>query len=524
MPKKSKSLKYSHRRLKKHSYSNQRIVFNSIPRPERIIANFTGVTRNDTMDGKDYLVAPMIMVVEGILEGSSGPMYYPASELAKTPAVWNMKPVVVDHPQRNGYGISACDPDIIKNRGVGLIMNTVFEDGKLKAEAWIDIDKAKIVDNRIIEAIENKAVMELSTGLFTDNESKEGEFNGVAYSSIARNYRPDHLALLPDSIGACSVEDGAGFLRLNEAHDGIIIDVTTFASDEREYVLKNDNGTIEKISSHMIDLIKNEISHSDVWSLLSSLLRADNEDFWIDEVFDSFFIYIDDGVLYKQSYSINDGQATFIGTREKVTREIVFKTEDGSVLNNTHIRKDLDMKKKIIDALIANEATQWKEDDREALMAMEEAVLNKLTPVVNEEQAEVVRKAKEAFDQTQTNEEDSDTENKPMTPKEYIANAPSEIAAVLNQNMATYNAEKAKLIEAITANKKCSFTKEQLESKEVGELKQIASLAVNKKKTSTIPTDLNYTGQQETTDNADSEKEEPLELPTMNFEPEKATA
>ena len=40
------------------------------------------------MDGKDFLVAPMVMIVEGVLEGSEGPLYYPATELAKTPAVW----------------------------------------------------------------------------------------------------------------------------------------------------------------------------------------------------------------------------------------------------------------------------------------------------------------------------------------------------------------------------------------------------------------------------------------------------
>jgi hypothetical protein len=183
---------------------------------QSLTANFSGKVRHDTMEGRPYLVAPMIMAVVGILNGSEGPLYYPEEELSKTPAVWNYKPIVVYHPQINGKGVSACDPDIISNRKVGVIMKTKFEDNKLKAEAWLEEDRLKIVDNRILDALETGKVMELSTGVFTDNEVGEGEYNGKTYWATARNYRPDHLALLPDQVGACSVEDGAGLLRLNE--------------------------------------------------------------------------------------------------------------------------------------------------------------------------------------------------------------------------------------------------------------------------------------------------------------------
>ncbi|GAG82219.1 unnamed protein product, partial [marine sediment metagenome] len=76
-----------------------------MPKPRMITANFTGITRYDTMEGREYLVAPMIMIVEGVLNGSEGAGLYPADELSKTPQVWNHKPVVVYHPQENGVGI-----------------------------------------------------------------------------------------------------------------------------------------------------------------------------------------------------------------------------------------------------------------------------------------------------------------------------------------------------------------------------------------------------------------------------------
>jgi len=43
----------------------------------------------------------------------------------------------------------------------------------------------------------------------------EGVWNEEEYHSIVRNYRPDHLALLPGAIGACSWEDGCG-IRANK--------------------------------------------------------------------------------------------------------------------------------------------------------------------------------------------------------------------------------------------------------------------------------------------------------------------
>ena len=140
-------------------------------------SNFTPITRNDTMEGKDYLVVPMVMMVEGVHQGSGGSLYYPDNELAKVPEIWNHKPVVVYHPTVNGYSVSACSPEILTNRKIGVIMNTTYEDGKLKAEAWLDMDRIDNVDERISEAIQNNEMMELSTGLFTDLQDTEGEWN-----------------------------------------------------------------------------------------------------------------------------------------------------------------------------------------------------------------------------------------------------------------------------------------------------------------------------------------------------------
>jgi hypothetical protein len=65
------------------------------------INNFkTTKTTTEILDGREYLVVPMVMILEGVHDGSSGKIYYPKEELQKTPKIWNMKPIVVNHPEQ----------------------------------------------------------------------------------------------------------------------------------------------------------------------------------------------------------------------------------------------------------------------------------------------------------------------------------------------------------------------------------------------------------------------------------------
>ena len=470
---------------------------------QHITANFDGIIRHDKMEGRDFIVAPMVMIVEGVLNGSGGPLLYPKEELEKTPAIWNMKPVVVYHPSHNGQPVSACDPDILSNRKVGVIMNTRFEDGKLKAEAWLEASRMDAVDERISQAIENKETMELSTGLYSDNESMQGEWEGTHYDAIARNYRPDHLALLPDLTGACSIEDGAGFIR------NVLI-----------------------ANSDKIKMIGNELSHGNIRSLLNSWLQekeGPNDAFWVEEVFDSFFIYIDDGKFFKQDYSVEDNKLTVEGDRVEVVRITEFRTLDGTFVGNKKDsdRKDLEMKKKekIVKELIDNESTSWTKDNKETLMGLEEDVLSNMFPIVDEDvikanEKKVTEAAIKGYKESLETNEDNDEKKKkptvnqkPITEDEYIANAPESMRGMLKNHKKTYDTQKAKLVEFITANDQNIFTPECLEKKDIEELTAIAKLSANKEEE--IPGSepvANYIGQGSIVDN---HKEEPLVMPSL---------
>lgn len=160
--------------------------------------------------GEKHLVVPVVMMVEGVHNGSHGALYHPGSELGKIPDAWNGIPVVVHHPEENGYYVSANSPNLIDEKVIGRIYNAKFENGKLKAEAWINENKASQVAPEILQMLRDRKIVDVSVGVFTDDEMVSGNWNGENYVGIARNHRPDHLAILPDEKGACSIEDGGG--------------------------------------------------------------------------------------------------------------------------------------------------------------------------------------------------------------------------------------------------------------------------------------------------------------------------
>jgi hypothetical protein len=178
---------------------------------ERLIANLAGKTRRAKLNGRDHIVAPLTLIVPGILDGSKGALFYSEEELGKNFEAWNHIPIVVNHPEVNGGHVTARDPDVLNAQGIGVLLHTK-SNGKLTAEGWFDISRTALIDNRILDSLEDNQTIELSTGLYTDNfpNEEKATFNGESYDYVARNYRPDHLAILPDNKGACSVQDGCG--------------------------------------------------------------------------------------------------------------------------------------------------------------------------------------------------------------------------------------------------------------------------------------------------------------------------
>jgi hypothetical protein len=505
----------------------QSFTFNFLPKQARL----------ETLEEREYTVVPMVILTEGVHNGSNGSLYYPPEELSKTPESWDHKPIVVYHPELNGQGISACQPDVINNRKVGIMMNTKWDkkNHRLKSEAWIEASRANKVDERVMNAITENVVMEVSTGVNIDLEDAEGEWNGEEYNAIARNYRPDHLAILPDQIGACSIKDGAGLLRNQAAKT----DKTGKLSKKVLALLKE------------LGIATNEMSYSNLQDALSTTVRekldiGDTGPWcYVVDVYSNFFIYEYDGKTFMLGYTANETGVTLSEDAPvEVNRVTEYRTVTGAYVGNRdQSTKDKTMKltkeqrKLKIDGLIANKESGWSEEDRQVLDAMKDNQLVALAKGSEEEPdadpatttnatATTTPPAKPAPAVAPTGVTTNAT---PATPAlfdytKWLNEAPPQLREMITNGQDSLNTEKAGLIKTITANKNNQFSEDSLKTKPLGELRALAALAapaVDPNAPQNMP---GYFGGMAPTANVTSDTEEALELPVMNFEAPEKTA
>lgn len=382
-------------------------------------------TRHATFEGRDHLVAPVIAVREGVLNG----MLVLYDEFSAYPQAWEGVPLPIYHPQKGQTRVTANTPDVLEKQVAGRMFNVAADPTtkSLKGELWIDVEKAKTLTDgpEIIRRLEAGENLEVSTGYYSDLELTAGVHDGKAYDSIQRNMRPDHVAMLPGKIGACSWADGCGAPRLNAAVKYLLKDaagaglfpVTNDAGEPDQQrmtaalsqlnhfdgpgkvkALVKLKGMFKKLNvplptvncmetNFCLSSNQDEYSHDDIAMMLREALAEEDPAsyYYLQDVYDDFAIYmaepklyIDPPVatatngLYKRAYSILDGAVT-LGAAIPVVRQ----TSYVEVQNEEKPNMD---KKAIVDRLITSAETSWKEEHRPILMTINEAELTKLLP------------------------------------------------------------------------------------------------------------------------------------------------
>jgi hypothetical protein len=394
-------------------------------------------TRHETFDGRDHLVAPVVAVKEGVLNG----MLVLYDEFAAYPAAWEGIPLPIYHPEKSSQRVSANTPDILQKQVIGRMFNVQADPTSkaLKGELWIDVEKAKQTDDgkEILRRMETEGQqLEVSTGYFSDLELASGYYQGKPYDSIQRNMRPDHLALLPGAKGACNWMDGCGAPRINQpvtnavkylakAGDAQHLPVTDDAGkpDPRlmgaawaalhggyrgnkytgpgkakaiaklKAMYKKENMDTPTANEKEITRFcltaanQNDYSHDDIASMIREALMEEDQGcyYYLSDVYDDFFIYTAEMKMYvpppaspaglfKRSYTLTDGDLQ-LGDATPVVRKT-------SYVDQPTGNKEPDMKKdEIINKLISDPNTTWKEEHRAMMGNISEAELLRLLPV-----------------------------------------------------------------------------------------------------------------------------------------------
>lgn len=431
-------------------------------------------TRVTTWQGRSYIVAPVVLLAEGVHIGVDGlATYYPAEELAKFPYSWNGVPLPIEHPRDGENLISAQDPTVIERQVVGNLWNVEFIDNKLKGEIWVDVEKAKMICPAILSRLNNRGELEVSTGLGVEEEIIRGEWNEETYERIVRNYRPDHLALLPDGQGACSYTDGCG-VRANEDKEGG--DKVKLWIDAKKVLAEN-----AELASLMIVL---EASYEQIRGELQKAVDAmDNSAYvhFVKAVYNDYFVYkaqanseapgpYRDSKMFKQKYSVaENGSIELKDDPVEVREEINYITlEEGGKDMGDQVEKCCPEK---VAALIANEGNSYTEDDKGWLEALTEEQLAKIegedkaktdVQLAAEEGAKELEALKTNADAGNTDDDTDDTEETPATAEEYIAAAPAEIREVLESGARCIRPKRTSWLKPLWAMSATSLPKNSL--------------------------------------------------------------
>jgi len=419
---------------------------------ENLIANLSNKVQKRQLQGRQYLVAPVAMMVEGVLPGSRGPLLYSEAQIMNSVEAWNHKPITVRHPVLpNGEYGTGCAPEALDNVGVGMILNTKYNKRtkKLVAEAWFEVARLDIVPQGDIirNALESGIKMEVSTGLTADVAITNGTFNGKEYVGEATNFRPDHLAILIDVAGACSIADGAGLL-VNQKR--------TREADRLLVNAKKDQSLMELISE-----VREAVMET--YCPMPSGPMGSMNDVWVEDVFKDSVIFYKNGEFFKQNFAQKDGSVTLLGDLIQVERKTTYEP----LVVNTAAKMDRD-------TLIAKLGDSHKEFVANLSDEQVSALLALSVPVANSTETET---NPEPAPEPSPAPAEVVTEVVANSVEDVVAAAPKHIQAQLRDALVANDRLRSGYITAIIENKSNKFSKDDLASFSTSQLERIAELA-----------------------------------------------
>lgn len=383
-------------------------------------------------EGVKHMVIPVIMAQEGVMNR----LFYPYEEFEGWANTWDGVPVPINHPEIEGVAVSARSPRIQELNSVGYVFNSKYEDKKLKGEIYLNLEKVKKLNaDYLIQSFESGEIMEVSTGLYSNVEMVSGKYGDDEYDAIVRNIRPDHLALLPNTVGACSIEDGCGAsISVNSCQCGGVCGGK-----------KNSQKEISKL-------------------LNLSLEKKYNDLVYIIDIYDNSVIYEfgKNRSVYRESYAINDDNVVIL---EDDAQEVIQKTSyqtlnlSGGNNNMTEIQNE---------EIKEEEATE--ETPEEVTEEATEETTEETTEEIKEETTEEVKAETEEATEEAT-EEVKENEETEIVENQLIDNEKKEF---LENQSKIFDEKKQGLKKMLIDNK--HFTAEEVETFSFSVLEKINNL------------------------------------------------
>ena len=265
-------------------------------------------------NGKEYISVPAVIMVEGVHHGSQGKVLHTAEYLSVNVEDWDDIPVTITHPMKGGnyVGVAEC-PEYI----TGHTTHTVWEDG-LKTELVLDVNKLSKISPKTLKSLQANEPIEVSIGTFSENIEEKGTFKGEDYDAKTVSYIPDHVAILPDDIGACSYVDGCGIRVYKKGENNMNEKQLT----EARKIVRDNRFTLEMYKDKPIGLARNYVNG----------LETDEYYFWLLDVTENSLVYEKSSKngegktkTYMREFTIDGDQLVVSDEEIEVVGEFVYK-------------------------------------------------------------------------------------------------------------------------------------------------------------------------------------------------------
>lgn len=481
---------------------------------QAIRAHVSGSYSTGTLQGKEYIIVPVVALVEGVIQGmaAEGPEMAYAEEFGRYPDSWNGRPIVMSHPTVDDKPVSANSPSVLEDYQIGYIFNASLEGDKLQHEAWVSVDRMNSLNDdskAILETLQKGEMIEVSTGYYAQIEKTPGIYNNVKYDAVQRNIVPDHLAFLPNgTIGACSNADGCGAqLAVNSKPSDDFKIVKTFYSvqpccdacangdhshcedamsankdmaskDATTKKKKQDPKAYQEYASTIANTIAGGVTFSDARDAVCEVLKVTNSYTYVVAmtkdvvVYEQYNAFTGSYETYQRSYSVSvDGAVSLGDTVEKVrlmTKVVAVNSadktsEDNPEQNMTDTTTGAAAASTTTTAANTEPKVHTIENDSGTL----EVTMNadgtpasfKVVPKANTTAAAPVVHAA------------------PKTAAEFIAQAPAEMKEIFESGIKLHAEKKESLLKALKDSGRCKFNDDALKAMSLDVLENMAALA-----------------------------------------------
>lgn len=219
------------------------------------------------IDGETHIVINGVVPIVDDVVMNGG--LYPAVEIDKGYSSLEGNLMPLDHPQLDGKYISAQDVRAVNKFHVGAwAKNVRKENGKVLVDMYVNRRFAEGSENgkRLLKRLDEMKTnqqaepIHVSTGLILNKQEKTGTSKGKKYRWVATNMQFDHIAILLDSKGAATPEDGVGIFVNRDGAEFDVENVSLETNTDTNVTTSDEQGLFQRFIAFLTGQDKQDFS------------------------------------------------------------------------------------------------------------------------------------------------------------------------------------------------------------------------------------------------------------------------